>query len=64
MKPEDIIRKGEIVFKDHFKSKKFTDEEWLNILTENPELIERPNVVKDDLVVLGRPPENVKTILH
>ncbi len=63
MKPVDIIRKNEAIFKSNFKGKDFSDDEWLEILLENPKLIERPIVVKDDRVVLGRPPESVKKLL-
>lgn len=62
-KPEDIIRKGEEIFKTHFKGRTYSDDEWLKILVENPKLIERPIVVNGDKVALGRPPENVKSIL-
>ncbi len=62
-KPLDIIRKGEEVFKSNFKGKTFSDDEWINIMVDNPKLIERPIVVKDDEVRLGRPPETVKEIL-
>lgn len=63
MKPEEIIRKGEDLFRSNFKGKKMSDEEWLNVLVKNPKLIERPIVVSGDRVVLGRPPEKVREIL-
>lgn len=62
-KPEEIIRKGEDIYKSGFKGKSYTDDEWIKILVENPKLIERPIVVNGDKVVLGRPPETVKSIL-
>lgn len=63
MKPFDLIRKGETIFKENFKGKKYSDTEWIKIMTENPKLIERPIVVMGDKAVLGRPPENVKKLL-
>ena len=63
MKPFDLIRKGEAIFKENFKGKEYTDAAWIKIMTENPKLIERPIVVKGDKAVLGRPPENVKNLL-
>ncbi len=63
MKPFDLIRKGEKIFKENFKGKEHTDAEWVKIMTENPKLIERPIVVKGDKAILGRPPENVKNLL-
>jgi arsenate reductase len=63
MKPEEIVRKGEGIYKDNFKGRSYTDEEWLDILIEYPKLIERPIVVKNGEAVIGRPPENVKKLL-
>ena len=36
---------------------------WLRLIHENPILLERPIVIKDNRVCLGRPPENVLDIL-
>jgi len=63
MKPEQIVRKGEALYKEQFAGKTFSDEEWIDILISNPVLIERPIVVNGDKAVIGRPPENVLTIL-
>lgn len=59
MKAEDIVRKSETLYKENYKDKKISEEQWLKILAENPVLIERPIVVKGNKAVLGRPPENV-----
>jgi arsenate reductase len=37
--------------------------EWLLILSENPVLIERPIVLVNGRAVVGRPPENVLSLL-
>ena len=57
LKPQQIIRTGEKVFKLKFKGKNFTDDEWLRILHENPVLIERPIVIRDNKAVICRPAE-------
>ncbi|MFT4644051.1 MAG: arsenate reductase [Planctomycetota bacterium] len=59
-KPQEIIRKGEAIFKENFKGKEFSDKEWLTILVENPKLIERPIVFDEKKAVIGRPPESVE----
>jgi arsenate reductase len=64
LEPMDIIRKQEKIFKENFKGKSFSDEEWLRILNENPKLIERPIVVRGNKAVLCRPPERVEEILQ
>tara|TARA_B110000908_G_C9842039_1_gene266072 strand:+ start:33 stop:374 length:342 start_codon:yes stop_codon:yes gene_type:complete len=58
-KPQEIIRRGEAIFKENFKGKEFSAEEWLTILIENPKLIERPIVFNGKKAVIGRPPEKV-----
>ncbi|MEM7161917.1 MAG: arsenate reductase (glutaredoxin) [Bacteroidota bacterium] len=59
---KEIIRKEERVYKEKYKDKTFTDDEWISILIEEPKLIQRPIVVKENKAVIGRPPENVKTL--
>ena len=63
MKPEDLLRKGEKLYKENYKGKSFTDEEWIKIMVEHPVLIERPVVIKGNKAALGRPPEKVLEIL-
>ena len=62
LKPQDVLRKGESIFKENFKGKEFTDDEWIKHMIEYPKLTERPIVIKDNKAVLGRPPENVKKL--
>ncbi len=61
--PEQLLRKNEAVFKEQFKGKSFTDEEWLDIMIAHPKLIERPIVIDGNKAILGRPPETVLTLL-
>ncbi len=63
MKPQDIVRKGEAIYKEQYKGKELSDEEWLDVLVQHPRLIERPIVVDGERAVIGRPPENVLNIL-
>jgi len=65
IKPLQIIRTGESLFKELglTKADERTDDEWLEIMVNNPKLIERPIVQINDKAVIGRPPENVLEIL-
>ncbi|TXB64007.1 arsenate reductase (glutaredoxin) [Vicingus serpentipes] len=63
MNAEDILRKGEDIFKQNYKGKTFSNDEWIKIMIENPKLIERPIIIKGNKAVLGRPPENVNEFL-
>ena len=61
--PKDLIRKGEAIYKEIYKDKTFTNAEWIQIMVNNPILIERPIIVNGDKAVIGRPPEKVLEIL-
>ena len=62
---KDLVRKGEAEFKlAGLDNKNITDEEMIQAMVKYPKLIERPIVVNKDKAVLGRPPENVLTILE
>jgi arsenate reductase len=60
---EKLLRKGEPIFKENYKGQNLSNEEWINAMLKNPKLIERPIVVKGNKAVIGRPPQNVKTLL-
>lgn len=60
--PEQLLRKNESIFKENFKGKALSDDEWVKAMVEYPKLIERPIVVEGNKAVLGRPPEKVKTL--
>ena len=61
--PEELIRKGETEYKEHFKGKNLTDAEWIDAMLKFPKLIERPVVIKGSRAVIGRPTENILNIL-
>ncbi len=63
LKPEQIVRKGEEVYKQAYASKAMTDDDWLDALVAHPILMERPIVVKGNRAVVGRPPEKVTELL-
>lgn len=62
-KPFDIVRTQEQVYKDEFKGKLLSDEEWIKVLAENPKLLQRPIVVNGDKAVLGNPPEDIDSVI-
>src|SRR5690349_14612666 len=55
----DIIRTKEPLFLEKFEGKRFTDDEWYEVLSSNPLLIERPILISGDKAVIGRPPERI-----
>jgi len=62
LQAEAIVRKGESVYKEQFKGRSYSDDEWIQILVENPILIERPIAILGDRAVIGRPPENIMSL--
>lgn len=58
-----IIRKGEKDYKENFKGKDLSEEEWIDAMIKYPKLIERPILVNGEKAVVGRPPENVLDII-
>lgn len=61
--PIDLIRKNETIWKDNFKNSLLNDDELLQIMQENPKLIERPIVINGNKAIIGRPPTNILNIL-
>ncbi len=58
-KPIEMVRTQEAIYKSDFKGKNFTDEEWVKIILENPKLIKRPIVVRNNKAVWGNPVEEL-----
>jgi arsenate reductase len=63
MKPEELLRKTESLFKEKYKDKKLSAKEWIKIMCDNPILIERPIVISGNKAIIGRPPIKVIDIL-
>jgi arsenate reductase (glutaredoxin) len=64
LKAFDIVRQKEDLFIKKFRNKKFTNEEWIQLLLENPILIERPIVIDGYKAIIGRPPELVIDLIN
>ncbi len=64
MKPRELLRKSEAVYKElGLADDKFSDSELIALMIEHPDLIQRPIVERGERAVLGRPTENVKELL-
>lgn len=63
MKVSDIIRTNEELYKEQFKGKEASEEEWITILVENPKLLQRPLVIKGTHAVLARPAEEIQKLI-
>ena len=64
LEAEQLVRKNDQSFKDmQLGDKKLSSEEWLNILLENPSLLQRPIIMVGEKAIIGRPPEQVLELL-
>lgn len=59
----ELVRKNEGLYKEKYKGLQLNEHEWIRVMHENPQLIERPVVVKGHKAVIGRPMDNVKDML-
>ena len=55
VKPIELVRMQETYFKQHLKGKIFSDEEWIQIIIENPKLLKRPIIVNKYKAVWADP---------
>ncbi len=63
LKPVDLVRKQEELFKKELKGKHFAHEEWKRIILENPRLLVRPVVVGKYKAVVAQPAERIDEVL-
>ena len=64
IKPRDLLRKGESVYKENnLRREDLTDDDLIQFMLDNPILIERPIVYDDKRAVIGRPPDNVLKLI-
>ncbi len=62
-RPEELMRKGEDEYKEHFRGQELSDAEAIEMMVRYPKVIERPIVVNGGRAAVGRPPEAVLDIL-
>jgi len=64
MKPRDIMRTGEKIYKElELADEGLDNDALLTVLSGHPILIERPIIITEDKAVIGRPAENILDIL-
>lgn len=61
--PIEMMRTKEAEFKEQ-NLKGASDEALIQAMVNTPKLIERPIITCGDKAVIGRPPENVLTLIH
>ena len=63
LKAIDIIRKSESEYKDNGIEKIKDEEKILEAILQYPKILQRPIILNGEKGVIGRPPENILSIL-
>ena len=63
IKPFELVRTKEAIYKEKYKGKSLSDDEWIAAMIEHPKLMQRPIVVNENKAELGRPVENIIRLL-
>lgn len=59
----ELVRKEEDLYKKEYKNLNLNEEEWIQVMVENPKLIQRPIVIKNKKAIIGRPPQEVLNLV-
>lgn len=63
IKPFELLRRNEKIWKEQYKDKDLSDDEIVSAMVENPCLIQRPIVTSGKRAVIGRPLSNIEDLL-
>ena len=64
IKPIELVRVKETIWKENFKDKVLSDEEIIQAMIDFPKLIERPVLISDKEAVIGRPLEKIISFVN
>ena len=63
LKPEQVVRTQEEMYRRELKGKSFTDEEWIRIIVQNLKLLARPIVAGKYRAVIADPPVLIEELI-
>ena len=61
--PIELIRTEERLWKQEYKGRDLSDRELIKLMADNPKLIQRPIVVRNNEAVIGRPASKISDLL-
>ena len=61
--PIDLVRKQEKIWKENYKSKKFSNNEIIDLLHKYSNLIKRPIFISNNKATIAIPPEEINKII-
>jgi arsenate reductase len=63
MKPSEVLRKNEQVYKKlKIKEKNYSEEQILDLMIKHPDILQRPIVERGNKAILARPPERINEL--
>lgn len=63
LKPIDLVRQKENIWKEKYKDKTLTDNAIIKAMAEHPILIERPILINGDHAIIARELEKIKDFI-
>ncbi len=64
IKPRELLRTSEAIYRELGLGKKeLSDDQLISLMVKHPDLTQRPIVERGDRAVLGRPTENIKSLV-
>lgn len=64
LKPIELVRQKEKIWIDNFKNQEMSDEAIIQAMVENPILIERPIIVKEDKAIIAREANKIEAFFE
>lgn len=58
-----LVRTKEPVFAEKYEGRDLSEDEWITALHQDPELIQRPIIIKGNRAFIGRTEEELNTLL-
>ena len=62
MSPIDLVRKEESLWKEQYRDKNLSDTALIDLMIQQPRLMQRPIVVNGDKAIVARPLETIKQL--
>ncbi|MEA2049394.1 MAG: arsenate reductase (glutaredoxin) [Campylobacterota bacterium] len=60
----DMLRKKEDIYKElNIKNELLSQDEIIELVVQNPKLVERPIIIKDEVAVIARPMDNLLNLI-